>query len=227
MSRVSFDRQLAELQDEMLALGMMVDRAIDRSVEALGKRDHELAHQIIEEDLVINQKRFDIEEKCLQLIARQQPLASDLRVLAAILHIITDLERMADHAEGIAKISLMHGQEPLLKPLIDTPRMAEKSRDMLRRALEAFVARDVEAAKKISAEDDEVDALYDQVYHELLTFMIQDPRTIQRATYLLWVVHNIERIADRVTNICERVVFLATGRMEEMNVRKEARQHFD
>jgi phosphate transport system protein len=217
MTRESFDRQLELLQDEVLTLGNMVDRAIDLSIEALRKLDHDLARRIIEDDQIINRKRFDVEEKCLQLIARQQPLAKDLRILAAIMNIITDLERMADHAEGIAKIALLHGEEPLLKPLIDVPRMAEKSRDMLRRALDAFVARDVEAAKQISAEDDEVDALYDQVYRELLTFMIQDPRTIQRATYLLWVAHNLERIADRVTNICERVVFLATGHMQEMN----------
>jgi phosphate transport system protein len=217
MTRESFDRQLDGLQDEVLTLGNMVDRSIDLSIEALRKLDHDLARRIIQDDQLINSKRFDVEEKCLQLIARQQPLAKDLRILAAIMNIITDLERMADHAEGIAKIALLHGEEPLLKPLIDVPRMAEKSRDMLRRALDAFVARDVEAAKQISAEDDEVDALYDQVYRELLTFMIQDPRTIQRATYLLWVAHNLERIADRVTNICERVVFLATGRMQEMN----------
>ncbi len=223
MSRASFDRQLADLQDEMLTLGKMVDRAIDQSTEALRTRNGELARRLILEDLEINRKRFEVEEKCLQLIARQQPLASDLRVLAAILNIITDLERMADHAEGNCKIALMHGEEPLLKPLIDIPRMGERARDMLQRSLDAFIARDVEAAKKISAEDDEVDALYNQIYHELLTFMIEDPRTIQRATLLLWAAHNLERMADRVTNICERVVFLVTGRMEEMNVNKTAR----
>lgn len=217
MVRQSFDRQLADLQDEVIGLGNMVDRAIDRSIEALRDLDRDHARRIIEDDKLINRRRFDIEEMCLQLIARQQPLASDLRIIAAILNIITDLERMGDHAQGIAKIVLMHGDEPLLKPLIDVPRMAEKSREMLRRSLEAFVARDTEAAKQISTEDDEVDALYDQIYRELLTFMIQDPRTIQRATLLLWAAHNLERVADRVTNICERVVFLSTGYMEEMN----------
>ena len=220
MSRASFDRQLAELQDDMLVLGNMVDRAIDQAVEALKRRDNELAKRIISEDLLINRKRFEIEEKCLHIMARQQPLASDLRILAAVLNIITDLERMADHAEGIAKITLMHGDEPLLKPLVDVPRMAEKARDMLRRSLDSFITRDGELAQKISAEDDEVDALYDRVYRELLGYMIRDQSTIERATFLLWVAHNLERIADRVTNICERVVFLVTGHMEEMNVSK-------
>lgn len=221
MSRASFDRQLAELQDEMLTLGKMVDRAIDQSIQALRNRDNELARRLIHDDLEINSKRFGIEERCLQLIARQQPLASDLRVLAAILSIITDMERMADHAEGIGKICLRHGDEPLLKPLIDIPRMAEKSRQMLARSLDSFITRDVELAKAISAQDDEIDALYNQIYHELLTFMIEDPRTIQRATFLIWAAHNLERIADHITNICERVVFLVTGRMEEFNVSKE------
>jgi len=222
VARATFDRQLAELQDELLALGNMVDRAIDLSIEALRRRDNDLARRIIKDDLLINHKRFEIEEKCLQVMARQQPLASDLRILAAILNIITDLERMADHAEGIAKITLMHGDEPLLKPLVDVPRMAQKAREMLQQALDSFIRRDVEAAKRISAEDDEVDALYDRVYLDLLGYMIKDPSqsTIERATFLLWVAHNLERIADRVTNICERVIFLVTGRMEEMNVSK-------
>ncbi|MBI2953805.1 MAG: phosphate signaling complex protein PhoU [Chloroflexi bacterium] len=218
MTRVSFEKELGHLQDEVLVLGSMVDKAIDRSIEALKRRDLEEARRIIADDLVINRKRFDIEEQALLVIATQQPMARDLRFIASVLNIITDLERMADHAEGNAKITLLLGDEPPLKPLIDIPRMALKTRDMLRRALDALVARDAEAAKQIAHEDDEVDALYDQVYRELLTFMIQDPRTITRATYLLWAAHNLERIGDRVTNICERVVFTVTGRMEEMNV---------
>ncbi|MHB1006986.1 MAG: phosphate signaling complex protein PhoU [Chloroflexota bacterium] len=220
MARASFDRQLAELQDEVLVLGNMVDRAIDQSIDALKRRDNDLARRTIEEDLLINRKRFEIEDKCLHIMARQQPLASDLRVLAAVLNIITDLERMGDHAEGIAKITLLHGEEPLLKPLVDVPVMAEKARSMLRRALDSFINRDTELAKQVSAQDDEVDALYDRVYADLLEYMIRDPHTIQRATLLLWVAHNLERIADRVTNICERVVFLVTGHMEEMNTSK-------
>lgn len=218
MTREAFDKQLKALQDEVLLLGSMVEKAIDRSIEALKKRDIEESRKIIADDLEINRKRFDIEEKALLLIATQQPMARDLRFIAAVLNIITDLERMADHAEGIAKINIMLGEEPLVKPLIDIPRMAIKAKEMLHRALDALVARDAAAAKQIASEDDEVDALYDQVYRELLMIMIQDPRTITRATYLLWAAHNLERIADRVTNICERVVFTVTGRMEEMNV---------
>ena len=218
--RASFDRELRELQDEVLALGSMVDRAIERSVDALKRLDQEAATEIIQDDLKINQKRFQIEDQAIELIATQQPMARDLRTIVAVLNIIVELERMGDYAEGIAKIVLLHGDQPLLKPLIDVPRMADKGRDMLRRSLDALVERDAEAAKAIAAEDDEVDALYDQVYRELLTFMLQDPRTIDRATWLLWTAHNLERIADRATNICERVVYEVTGRMEEMNVSK-------
>ncbi len=219
-TRATFDRQLAGLKDEVLILGSMVDKAIARSVEALKRRDRNEAEMIISEDMKINRKRFDIEEKCLLLLATQQPMASDLRVIAAAMSIITDLERMADHAEGIAKINLMMGDEPLLKPLIDIPKMADKARDMLRRSLDAYVDRDADGARKLAAEDDEVDHLYNLVYHDLLDIMIKDPDTITRATYLLWTAHNLERIADRVTNICERVVFMVTGQMEETNVSK-------
>ena len=220
MPRESFDRHLHELQDEVLALGSMVEKAIDRSMEALKRRDLELARQVIADDLKINQKRFDIEGKCIELIVTQQPVASDLRVIVAVLNIIIDLERIGDHAEGIASIALMIGDEPPLKPLIDLPRMAEKAGDMLRRSLDAFIKRDAEAARQISDEDDEVDNLYDQVFRELLTFMMEDPRTITRATRLIWVAHNLERTADRVTNICERVVFTVTGKMEEIGASK-------
>ena len=220
MPRASFERHLRELQDEVLVLGSMADKAIARSMEALKKRDLELARQVIADDLKINQKRFDTEGKCIELIVTQQPVASDLRVIVAVLNIIIDLERIADHAGGIAKITLMIGDEPPLKPLVDLPRMAEKARDMLYRSLDAFISRDIEAAKQISTEDDEVDNLYDQVFRELLTFMMEDPRTITRATHLIWVAHNLERTADRVTNICERVVFTATGKMEEIEASK-------
>ncbi len=219
-TRVALEEGLRSLEDGVVELASMVDKAISRSVEALKRLDQEEAKRIVHEDLLINKKRFDIEEQAIELIATQQPMARDLRRIIAILNIIVDLERMADHAEGIAKIVLMHQDKPLLKPLIDIPRMAEKARDMLRRSIDAFIRRDVEAAYKIAAEDDEVDALYDQVYRELLTYMLQDPRTIDRATWLLWVAHNLERIADRVTNICERVIYDVTGRMEEINVSK-------
>jgi len=220
MPRTEFEQQLRDLQDEVLLMGSMVRRAIERSMQALKARDMELAQKVIEEDARINEKRFVIEEKCVHFIVRQQPVAGDLRLIICILNLITDLERIADHAEGIAKIVLMLGSEPPLKPLIDLPRMAEKAGGMLTRSLSAFIKRDEKAAREICAEDDEVDALYDQVFRELLAFMLEDPRTITRATRLLWVGHNLERIADRVTNICERVVFLVTGKMEEIGASK-------
>ena len=220
MPRTSFERHLHELQDEVLVLGSMVEKAIYRSMEALKNRDLELAKQVIADDSEIDRKRFEIEEKCIELIVTQQPVASDLRIIVAVLNIIIDLERMGDHAEGVGKITLMIGKEPPLKPLIDLPRMAQKTGDMLRRSLDAFINRDAETARQISKEDDEIDALYDQVFRELLTFMAEDPRTITRATRLMWVGHNLERSADRVTNICERVVFVVTGKMEEIGVSK-------
>jgi len=218
MLRQTFDRKLERLQDEMLVLGSMVEKALVESVEILKRQDLEGAQRLIAGDRLINEKRFAIEGHCLALIATQQPMASDLRTLAGVLEIVTELERMGDYAKGIARITLMIGVEPLLKPLIDIPLMAEKARDMLHRALDAFVRRDVALARAIPPEDDEVDALYNQVYRELLTFIMADPRTIGQATHLLWVAHNLERTADRVTNICERVVFTATGEMAEMDV---------
>lgn len=218
--RTTFHKRLREIQDDVLIMGSMVEKAIRRSIEALKSRDLNMAHQIVADDIKINEKRFGIEEKCLQLIATQQPMASDLRIIISVLNIITDLERIGDHAEGIAKIVVMIGDEPPLKPLIDLPRMAEKTGDMLRRSLDAFVKRDADVARQIAAEDTEIDNLYDQVFRELLTFMAEDPRTITRATRLIWVGHNLERSADRVTNICERVVYVVTGKMEEIGASK-------
>ena len=218
--RTEFHKKLRQIQDDILTMGSMVSKATQQSITALKNRDMELARQIISEDKKINQKRFEVEEKCIGLIATQQPMASDLRIIVAALNIITELERIGDHAEGIAKIVIMIGDEPPLKPLIDIPRMAEKMVDMLRRSLDAFINHDAEAARKISAEDDVIDQLYDQVFRELLTFMMEDPRTITRATRLIWVAHNLERSADRVTNICERVVFVVTGKMEEIGASK-------
>jgi len=218
--RATFHKKLREIQDEVLVMGSMVEKALMSSVKALKERDIELAQRIVTEDLKVNKKRFEIEEKCIQLIATQQPMASDLRTIISVLNIISEVERIGDHAEGIAKIVLMIGDEPPLKPLIDIPRMTEKTVDMLHRSLDTFVKGDADAARKIVAEDDEVDNLYDQVFRELLTFMAEDPKTITRATRLIWVAHNLERSADRVTNICERVVYMVTGKMEEMGVSK-------
>jgi phosphate transport system protein len=215
--RSAFHKKLREIQDDILIMGSMVSKATLLAIEALQKRDLALANQIIADDKKINRKRFDIEEKCIQLIATQQPMASDLRTIVAVLNIITELERIGDYAEGNAKITIMIGNEPPLKPLIDIPRMADKTADMLNRSLTAFINHDADAAMKISAEDDFIDNLYDQVFRELLTFMAEDPKTITRATRLIWVTHNLERSADRVTNICERIVFMVTGKMEENN----------
>jgi phosphate transport system protein len=216
-SRTSFHRELERLQDEVLVLGSMVEKAILRAVDALRDRDLGAARVIEAEDILLNRKRFEIEDNALLLIATQQPMASDLRCLAAVVHIVTDLERMGDYAAGIARIGVQIGDEPLIKPLIDIPRMAETATSMLRRSLDAFVERDVAAAEAIAAEDDEVDALYQQVYRELLMLMLANPRTIDQATHLLWAAHNLERVADRVQNICERVVFMVTGRMQEFS----------
>jgi phosphate transport system protein len=217
MIRKTFEHELQEVKDDILVLGSMVEEAILASVEALKKRDIEAAKNILIADRDINKKRFEIENKLMILIATQQPMAHDLRLLASSMEIISELERMGDYAKGIANINIRMGDEPLLKPLIDIPRMAQKDVDMLHRALTAFVEEDVEAAKSIPMEDDEVDALYNQVYRELMTFVIKDPKAIERANWLLWVAHNLERVADRVTNICERTIFIATGEVVEIS----------
>ena len=220
MTRELYHKALKNLQDEVLQMGEMVANSIRKSVESLQKRDQKIAKEIIANDIFINKKRFEIEEKCMSLIATQQPMAIDLRTLASILSIITDLERMGDHAEGIAKINLLIGDEPLVKPLVDIPRMADIGLSMLDKCLKAFIDRDTEMAKFICNEDDKVDTLHDQIYRELLLLMIENPKIIHGATYLTWVSHNLERIADRVTNIAERIVFMVTGKMEELNVSK-------
>jgi phosphate transport system protein len=217
MGRETFERELQRLQDELLVLGSKVEKALVESVGLLKKQDLDGARRLIAEDEVINQKRFALEADALVQIATQQPMASDLRVLASVLDIASELERIGDYAKGIAKINLMIGGQPFVKPLIDLPRMAEKAADMLHRALDAFVRRDVDLARAIPEEDSEMDALYNQIYRELLTFIMSDPRNIDQATHLLWVGHNLERAADRVTNICERVVFTVTGKMVEMD----------
>ena len=218
--RTEFHRQLKAIQEQILVMGSRVEKAISRSVQAVKERDLTLAEQIIVDDQKINNARFEIEEKCVELIATQQPMASDLRTLIAILNITTEIERIGDYAMGIARIAVLIGDEPPLKPLVDIPRMAEHTVGMLHRSLDAFINRNAEAARMITNEDDLVDHLYDQVFRELLIFMAEDPRTITRATRLMWTAHNLERAADRVTNICERVVFAVTGKMEEIGASK-------
>ncbi|MDI6770272.1 MAG: phosphate signaling complex protein PhoU [Anaerolineales bacterium] len=218
MLRKTFESDIQQLKDELLLLGSMVEQQTLDAVEALKKRDLEAARRIYAADAKINEKRFAIENQVMILIATQQPMAHDLRLLASIFEVSAELERMGDYAKGIAKVNIRMGDEPLLKPLIDIPRMAKIASSMLHRALTAFVNEDAEAARAIPEEDDEVDGLYNQVYRELMTYVMSDPRTIDRANYLLWAAHNLERMADRVTNICERTIFIVTGEMTEIDV---------
>ncbi len=225
MTRESFDRQIQALVDEILVLGSWVEEAILESINSLKSRDLEKARMIYQKDKKINEKRFEIENDTLIAIATQAPMASDLRILASIIDVASELERIGDYGKGIALINIRIGNEPLLKPLIDIPRMAELSADMLHRALEAFSQTDADAARLIPKDDDLIDDLYNQVYRELLTYMIADPSTIDGATYLLWVAHNLERASDRVTNICERTLFIATGELEE--IKSSDDEYFD
>lgn len=216
MLRRIFDQELRRLQDDVLALGSMVEEALVQSVATLKQRDFDGSRQLVAADRVINQKRYAIEHEVLTLIATQQPMAGDMRLLASILEIAGELERIGDYAKGIARINLLIGEQPLIKPLIDLPLMAQKVRDMLHQALQAFAQRDVELARAIPPRDDEIDNLYRQVYRELLTHIMEDPRVIEQANFLLWAAHNLERAADRVTNLCERVVYAVTGELAEL-----------
>ena len=217
MTRETFNSQLTALTEQLLRFGAMVSQAQKQAVEALAARDEDLAHEIIAADAKANQAQREIEEQCLFLIASQQPVARDLRTIFAVASIATDLERMGDHAKGIAVLVTRMADQPLLKPLIDIPRMAEIGRQLLDGQLQAFVRCDAAAARTLAARDEEVDRLNDQVFRELLVFMMNDPRTVTRATYLLWVAHNLERFADRTTNIGERVIFLVTSNIVELN----------
>jgi len=216
MTRQAFDQELYRLQDEVLTLGSMVEEALVQSVETLKRRDFIGSRRLIAGDRAINERRYAIEQETMTLIATQQPMAGDMRLLAAILEIVTELERIGDYAKGIARINLMIGEQPLIKPLVDLPAMAQKSREMLRAALAAFVQRDVEAARAIPQGDDEVDALYNQVYRELISYILEDPHVIEQANQLMWAAHNLERTADRVINLCERVVYSVTGELTEL-----------
>jgi phosphate transport system protein len=214
--RQLFEQQLTSLQDNLVHLSGMACQAITDSISALKNRDLELARQVIAHDRDLNAMRFEVEEACLALLATQQPAAIDLRRIIAAMNVVLDLERMGDHAANVAKIVIRIGDEPPLKPLIDIPQMAQRCCDMLRCALVAYTDLDIEAARAIIEQDERVDQLYDQVFRELLTYMLEDDRTVKRAMHLLFVAHNLERIADRVTNICERVVYLKTGEMKEL-----------
>jgi len=215
--RATYDRAFLDVQEDILRLGKMVDEAITRALESLQKRDQVLAQQVVEDDEQANALRYRIEESCLALIATQQPAASDLRAVMATMSIVVDLERMADHAAGIAKTVILMGDDPLLKPLIDVPRMAKLAKEMLTAILDAYVKRDATLAREIADRDDEMDQLYRAVFDELVEIMADKPGSVERATFLMWCAHNLERIGDRVTNIAERVVFITTGDLQELN----------
>jgi phosphate transport system protein len=218
MTRERFDRQLQMLLDQVLVLGSMVEQAVLDSLAALKRRDLAAAHRIYEQDQKINEKRYSIESECVTLIATQQPMARDVRFLAAIIEIITELERIGDYAKGISKINILLSEatiDPFI--LIDLQKMAKLGLDMLRRSLDAFVAGDEQIAREIPDEDNAVDELYNQIYFKLVQQMITEPETIDRANHMMWAAHNLERMADRVTNICERIVYVATGEMRELD----------
>jgi phosphate transport system protein len=219
-NRDAFQKLLRADKDEVMVMGSMVEKALGRSIEALKKRDLNLAHQIIADDIKINEKRFNIEKKSIELIATYQPDVGNLDAIVAILNIITELERIGDYATGIAKIVVMIGEEPPLKPLIDIPRMSDITIEMIHNSLKSFIENDSKEAIRVIGMDEVVDSIYDQIFRELLTFMMTDPKTINRATRLIWVTHNIERAADRATNICERVVYMVTGKIEEIGASK-------
>jgi phosphate transport system protein len=217
MLRKTFEQEIQQLKDDILILGSMVEQSLLEAVEALKKRDLVSAQKTVDRDKEINQKRYAIENQVMISIATQQPMARDLRLLASILEVASEIERMGDYAKGIAIINQRMGNEALLKPLVDVPRMAQICADTLHRALTAFVNEDVDAAREIPKEDDRVDELYTQVYRELITYIIQEPKNIERANWLLWVAHNLERFSDRVANICERTIFVATGELRELS----------
>lgn len=217
MPRQTLDREIHHLQDEVLLLGSMVEQALLNSIDALKRRDIESARKVYLDDDLINEKRYAIENRVLILFATQQPIAHDLRLLAAILEVITELERMGDYAKGIAKIVIKIGQSDIPIPSREISRMGDLAVGMLHRALSAFITEDVAMAYRIPKEDDLVDDLYNQIYHKMMAAMIADPEIIDHSNYIMWVVHNIERTADRVTNICERTIFIATGELLEID----------
>lgn len=212
-ARREFNQQLSLLQDKLLEMTSMVDSAIIESIKALETRNISLAEKVNNADQEINKFEINLQNNCVELIALQSPLAGDLRLILSVSQIATELERIADHAGGIARIVLLMKDEPLVKPLVDIPIQAEKARAMLNKAIQAFVQRDVETAYSLDKDDDEVDALYDHIYRDLVDIMISNPSVIEPATRLLWVSHNLERIADRSTNIAERTIFTATGEL--------------
>jgi phosphate transport system protein len=217
MPREHYDRQLRELQDDLLRLASHVESVVGRAVDSLKEQNVDEARRIIADDDAIDRAQYAIEDKALHLIARQAPIAADLRLISAVISIASELERMADYAEGIAEIVIRGANEPLLKPLVDIPRMAQIAQRMLRESLDAFVHRDAEAARRVGVADDEVDQLTTHIQNELLKLMVANPANSERALHLMFVAHNLERVADRATNIAERLIFLVTGQVVDLN----------
>jgi phosphate transport system protein len=216
--RAQFDHDLAGLRNDVIDLGSRAEQSIRQAMESLRRRDLGLARQVVDADHEINRLRFEIEEHAVNLIATQQPMASDLRLIIATIHIVTELERMADHGEGIARISLMLGEESLPPPMGTLHQMADRGIEMMHQAITSFIDRDVALAHKVCADDDMLDALYDANHAEVIGRMLMEPHKAKTLTYQLWTAHNLERIGDRATNICERVIYLVTGRLTEENV---------
>jgi phosphate transport system protein len=216
--RPKFDEELLSLQEDVLLMGSWVEEALVQAVDGLKRRDLAASQAVIACDRAINEKRYRLEADTIALIATQQPMARDMRLLAAILEIAAELERIGDYAKSIAHISLAIGPQPLIAPLLDLPRMADKTCSMLRQALNAFIRRDIELARAIPRQDDEIDALHNQFHRIMVSYILTSPSTLDQVTYLLRAAHNLERAADRVTNICERVAYTITGRMEEFDV---------
>ncbi len=221
MPRTSFDISISQLKVYLLDYGVRVQHVIGEGMESLKTRDRALAEAIIQNDHQLNETRYELEEQCFELLATQSPMAHDLREIISILLIAIELERIADHAKNLAEITIFMGSEPLLKPLVDLPRMAEMCQLMLGRGLDAFAKQDAEAAEAVAAMDDEVDNLYKQVFRELMSYIVEDPRTVTRAMNLLFAGHNLERMGDCITNIAERVVYASTGRLQELNVQRQ------
>ncbi len=218
MTREGFERELQRLKDDVIRMGERAGKAIHRAVEALRARDVAAAEQVIAEDDAIDALHMELEQRCMRLFATQQPMAGDLRTIASVFAITIDVERMADHAEGISRAVKRLGAEPLVKPLVDIPQMDAQVQEMLQDTLVAFRTGNAELARQAAAADDVVDRLRNRVLHDLLDIMIHDPQTVPRALELLIVARHLERAADHLTNICERIVYMVTGELRELNV---------
>lgn len=219
MSRLNLDRKIRNMMNEILIIDSMVETAVLEAIQALKNQDLDAAITIYKADAEINARRFALEKECMITIATEQPImASDLRLVASVLEVVNELERMGDYAKGIARVTMRIGKQPHIKPIIDLPHMAELAVDMLHRAIAAFVSQDAETARQIPKEDNLVDALYQKIYNELIAIVTRDPATAGQANLLMWAAHNLERMADRVTNICERTIYIHTGEMTEIDV---------